>query len=119
MRTHQADLCSPGGLASPWMHYTLLEVCMLQEAYESYKVKAKTSICQHLGLIQRKPTSCPRAEWAPSTHSATYRWARSSSGAGRTLEEEENSEALVRGLHPPHPRPPGGDEDVGTMVTMA
>lgn len=67
MRTHQADLCSPGGLASPWMHYTLLEVCMLQEAYESYKVKAKTSICQHLGLVQRKPTFCPRAEWAPST----------------------------------------------------
>lgn len=43
------------------MLYILLEVCMLQEAYEPYKVKAKTSVCrQTLGSHSKKAHLLPQ-----------------------------------------------------------
>lgn len=104
----QDGLHSPGGLAPlGWptlsqrpgpagMAYILLEVCAVQEGHESYEVGAKTSAChQILGSPSKEPH--PQSPMG-TEHAVTYRWARSPSGAGRTLEEEENSEALIKRL---------------------
>lgn len=62
-------------LLEAWPHRLVcspLEVCALQEAHESYEVRAKASACHQIrGSPSKEPTSGPRVQWVPSTQLPT------------------------------------------------